>query len=304
MPFRFACPECGLETLVDDEFAGHSGPCAGCGKTIHIPFSTSVLAGGGAPAPAKIKWRTVIVITASSIVAALFVFTVLLWLVFPLLQRATASVQKLQCQSNLEQIAQAIRQYELEHGTLPPAYLTDDKGKPMHSWRVLLLPQLGHRGLYERYRFDEPWNGPNNSSLIASMPEVFACPADPDGRIKGETSYMVIVGPKTAFPGKSVSSSAMIRDDPSLTILVAETPVAGVAWTEPRDLDATRMKFAINGAVSGEIGSSHREGEYQGANVVTLDGKTRFISELFPDEYLQGMSTTNGGEDIPLDVVD
>jgi type II secretory pathway pseudopilin PulG len=295
MPFRFACPECGIETLVDDEFAGHTGPCAGCGKTITVPFGTGLSAVTTRKSTGRYQWRTVSLVVVSSIVAALFVFSVLLWLVFPLLQRGTAVVQRMQCQSNLKQIAQALKQYELEHGTLPPAYLTDDTGKPVHSWRVLILPQLGHRGLFERYRFDEPWDGPNNSTLVNQMPDVFACPADPDARTKGETSYMAVVGPGTVFPGKTAVSTGMIRDDHSQTILIAETPAAGVVWMQPKDLDATRMKFAVNGAMSGEIGSLHPDG----ANVVTVDGNPRFVSELFLDEYLHGMSTANGGEDIP-----
>src|SRR5688572_10816912 len=103
MPFRFACPECGIETLVDDEFAGHSGPCAGCGKTITVPFDMSGTV-ASRKSPGGFRWRTVSLLVVSSIVAALFVFGVVLWLVFPLLQRASASVQKIQCQSNLQQI--------------------------------------------------------------------------------------------------------------------------------------------------------------------------------------------------------
>jgi hypothetical protein len=167
----------------------------------------------------------------------------------------------------------------------------------MHSWRVLILPQLGERGLYERYKFDEPWDGPNNIQLASLMPDIFACPADPDARLKGETSYLVTVGPGTLFPGKSPMSSRQSRDDPMTTILVVECPVVGIIWMQPKDLDATRMKFAINGAASGEIGSMHPGG----ANIVTLDGTAHFISDLFQDDVLQAMSTANGGEDIPLE---
>jgi len=36
MSILFNCPHCGKQTNVPDEFAGRSGPCAGCGKTITI----------------------------------------------------------------------------------------------------------------------------------------------------------------------------------------------------------------------------------------------------------------------------
>ena len=37
MPIQFTCPNCGLQTKVSDEYAGKSGPCAGCGQTITVP---------------------------------------------------------------------------------------------------------------------------------------------------------------------------------------------------------------------------------------------------------------------------
>ena len=300
MPFPFACPECGLETIVDDEFSGHSGPCAGCGKVVTVPFHTLAARTPRPIVNTQSHRRTVVLIVIASIIAASGVFMTLLWLVFPALHGVSSSVQKMSCRANLERIAEALRQYELEHGTLPPAYIADAKGKPMHSWRVLILPQLGETGLHERYKFDEPWDGPNNILLANSMPDVFACPSDPDAKPKGETNYFVLQGPSTLFPGATAMSSRQSRDDPSMTILVVESPVAGTLWLQPKDLDATRMKFAINGAVSGEIGSVHG-GDPGGATVVTMDGKAKFLSELFPDDYLEGMSTANGGEDVPLE---
>ena len=39
MPIPFACPHCGRETLVEDKFAGQSGPCIACHKTIVVPLA-------------------------------------------------------------------------------------------------------------------------------------------------------------------------------------------------------------------------------------------------------------------------
>ena len=38
MPIPFACPHCGLRTEVAEQYAGHTGPCAGCGRTVTVPF--------------------------------------------------------------------------------------------------------------------------------------------------------------------------------------------------------------------------------------------------------------------------
>ena len=39
MPISFTCPHCGNQTLVADQYAGQSGPCAQCGKPITIPLA-------------------------------------------------------------------------------------------------------------------------------------------------------------------------------------------------------------------------------------------------------------------------
>ncbi len=39
MPIPFVCPHCGLQMNVADAYAGRSGPCAGCGKTVTVPFA-------------------------------------------------------------------------------------------------------------------------------------------------------------------------------------------------------------------------------------------------------------------------
>ena len=64
--------------------------------------------------------------------------------------------------NNLRQIALALQSYHQANGCFPPAYVADKNGKPMHSWRVLILPYLGFDDLYKAYDFTEPWDGPNN----------------------------------------------------------------------------------------------------------------------------------------------
>jgi hypothetical protein len=41
---------------------------------------------------------------------------------------------------------------------------------------------------------------------------------------------------------------------------VAETPVAGIIWMEPKDLNASRMQFSVNSGSTGETGSHHPQG--------------------------------------------
>ena len=54
MPVPFACPHCGEQTLVDEQFAGRSGPCIGCGKLIVVPYFYSGVVATLASPPSQI----------------------------------------------------------------------------------------------------------------------------------------------------------------------------------------------------------------------------------------------------------
>jgi len=66
----------------------------------------------------------------------------------------------------------------------------------MHSWRVLILPYIEQNELFKEYRFDEPWDGPNNRKLASRMPKVYALHGEerPDNVT---TNYLAVVGPET-----------------------------------------------------------------------------------------------------------
>jgi hypothetical protein len=66
--------------------------------------------------------------------------------------------RKATCEARLRQIGLALQNYHDQHGSFPPAYTLGPDNKPWHSWRVLILPQLGEQKLYQEYRFDEPWD--------------------------------------------------------------------------------------------------------------------------------------------------
>ena len=186
MPIPFACPNCDLETLVDDEYAGQNGPCASCGKSIVVPYLPpgQPLAEDEVVVGIASRGRQSAWVIGAVVVAALFsgvaMIGIMLALLFPALSTVRAVSQKHSCDSNLTRIGLALQAYETEHGTLPPAYIPGKDGKPMHSWRVLLLPYLEQHGLYNQYDFNAPWDSPQNQALAAKMPAVYACPADAD----------------------------------------------------------------------------------------------------------------------------
>src|SRR5262249_14242542 len=100
-----------------------------------------------------------------------------------------------QCNLNLKTIAAAFRAYHRDHGRLPPSLVHDHDGRPLHSWRALLLPYLEQDALYRRFNLDEPWDSPNNLRLLDQMPSVYAHPRPVKGNDPTLTYFQVFDGP-------------------------------------------------------------------------------------------------------------
>lgn len=80
----------------------------------------------------------------------------------PFVNLPSESYRRQSCLCNLRQISIALQKYHETYGSFPPAYVCDQAGKPMHSWRVLILPYLGEEKLYAKYNISEPWDSPGN----------------------------------------------------------------------------------------------------------------------------------------------
>jgi len=149
---------------------------------------------------------------------------------------------------------------------MPPAYVADADGRPLHSWRVLLLPFLDQQELYQQYNFDEPWNGPNNRKLMPLRPGVYAL-HDETSQQAQETNYLAVVGRQTAWPGSRAHKLGKQKTEGDQPILVVENVGSGVSWLEPRDLQFDSMNMSV--AADSPSGISSR---YQPPAVVTTDG--------------------------------
>jgi hypothetical protein len=165
MPIEFRCPYCGAQTSVPDSSAGRTGSCLGCGKPLLVPASggPDVCAQPGK----RSNWPLILIVVAVPVALLVLICCcgVLLGLLLPAVQSARETARRMQCANNLKQISLAMLSYEQQYHSLPPAFVADKNGRPMHSWRVLLLPYLDCKPLYDAYHFDEPWDGPHNRAL-------------------------------------------------------------------------------------------------------------------------------------------
>ncbi len=305
MPIQFRCPHCQTETIVDDHYAGQTGPCVECGKPVTIPEleqpHSVVTSSPETKTRSASKQRSlgpVLLVIAVSGIAALIGLCLLVAVGLPIVQRVQATGLKNRSTRNLQKIATAMRLYEADYGCLPPPYVVDQNGRPVHSWRVLLLPYMGYEGIHADYDFSQPWDSTSNMLLIERMPDVYASPTNEDGMPNyGETNYMVVVGPGCAFRTNGSVKMSDISDGPDATLIVVEANVeAPVQWTNPQDLNVASMDFSVNGQYN-SLGGSHPDG----ANVLMADDRVRFLPNDVPADYVEGMTTISGREVIPID---
>jgi len=213
----------------------------------------------------------------------------------PIVGASRASLKRSSCINRMHGVQLALQGYHSVHGSFPPAYIADESGRPMHSWRVLILPELGAQDLYDKYSFDEPWDGPNNSKLHAQIMSLYRCPADEPSANKTETNYVVVVGPRTMFPGEDPVKQSDIHDGTSNTIMIVEVANSGIHWMEPRDLHVLQMAPAVNPAAGQGISADH----LGAAHAVFADGSMhRLNEERLTPKKLDALLSRDGGEEV------
>lgn len=184
--------------------------------------------------------RLLIVRRAVIVMALALLFFGGCWLWFPFDYSSVARARAPHCRNKLRIIRLALEIYHDDWGTYPPAHFADEDGRPMHSWRVLLLPYLNRAPLYSRYRFDEPWDGPNNSQLHEEFVNEYWCPSDsePDAR---SYSYFAVIGPETHWPPGNAAKRSEFTDLRRQTIALVEVANSKIHWMQPVDIEYSQL---------------------------------------------------------------
>lgn len=197
-----------------------------------------------------------------------------------------------QAQNNVKQILLALIDCADATGLLPTAGITDPTGRPLHSWRVAVLPYLGaqEKALYDKIRRTEPWDSQFNRQFHNQMPRVFEVPyaAAP----AGQTFLQGFSGPGTPFPGKQgIRYPAAFTDGTSNTVLIVEANQA-VPWMAPRDI-------AYSAQVSPLLQIGHH---LAGGTLVGMaDGSVRMVPRTVSEATWRAVITPSGGEVLGAD---
>ena len=222
-------------------------------------------------------------------------------------QSVNTSAEKIASNNNLKQIGLAAHNYHDIHGGLPTNSYSAT-GQPLLSWRVHILPYVEQSNLYMQFNLNEPWDGPTNKRLLASMPSIYATPEQRKAKTSVSTTfYRGFSNPGAVFARKNANqqfgfdninelpptpkgiSFGRMTDGLSNTILVIEAGEP-VEWTKPDDLDASLGKpFPKLGGIRPKDSV---------ICVGLCDGSVRMMKRTTSETTWRAMISTSGGEAI------
>ena len=228
-------------------------------------------------------------ITLIHVLAALSVAATIIVFLMPLMRPPPEGYRRTQCKYNLEEIGLALHHYHEKYNEFPPAFTVDEHGKPLHSWRTLILPFLDQQELYETIDLSKPWDDPANAEARKFLVRIYKCPSlttDP-----AMTTYLAVTGENSCFrPDKSRTISE-ITDGTSNTLMVVDIPQThAVHWMSPQDADEALLL-----GIAREEKDLQHTGGFQGA---LADGSVRYFSVNLPATTLKALITISANDTV------
>jgi hypothetical protein len=286
MPINYACPHCGKQFTVADQYAGQTGPCAACGQTITIPGGMPGMPPGGyyAPRPSSGSGGSTVVIVIALAAMLCVCPGILAALLLPAVQAAREAARRSSSANNLRMLGIALHNYHDTYNEFPPAVVTDANGQPLYSGRVLLLPYLEQAALFNAFDKTQAWDSPANRAISQTALAVFVDPsATPTG--PGQCNYAFLTGTGSMFESGRKARIADITDGTSNTIMMIEVQTTGPSWAAPGDIDISQL-------ATGLPATNHPGG----GQVVLGDGSVRFLSQTIDPQTLRALGTRAGNE--------
>jgi hypothetical protein len=222
-------------------------------------------------------------------VAIVALVTGLLTTLAAMIGRAREAAARASC--NLGGIALAFHNYQDEHGVLPPAVVRHPNGNPLYSWRVLVLPYIEQRELYQDFRLGEPWDSEHNLGLLERMPSSYEAPWTRYVKVPPyHTVCRVITGPGTLFEDQGgLRLPDDIPDGLANTLLFLEAGEP-IPWTKPDEI-------LYDPAQPVKLRGLFRDG----FRACSADSRYRFIEYNMDQRLVHAVITRNGGENLPTD---
>lgn len=224
----------------------------------------------------------------STVTVVLGIGLLLAGFMLPATRRVRPAAYRLQCKNNLKQIGLALHNYVDTYHALPPAFTIDADGKPLHSWRTLILPFLDEHELYKSIDLSKAWNDPANAEAFKRRVSIYQCPSTqlPDT----ETCYMALVGTHACLRPTQPRKFSEITDGLGSTLMLLEVPPdRAVPWMSPVDADEKLFEA---------LGPDTKTAHSGGSHVLFANGSTRFIPSGMPADQRRALITVDGNETI------
>lgn len=232
------------------------------------------------------------------------------WQLIAVTAYVIAAESSMVASARLREIVVALHNWHQEHDAFPPVASYAADGKPLLSWRVHLLPYLGHQELYKQFRLNEPWDSPHNVSLLPKLPECYRLPQYGRQAPWGGTFYQLIVGPGAVFEiGKQATLPQIDARGRTSSTIILGIALEAVPWTKPADLVFEDKQTLALGKVMRHAPTPiaglllWRDYEPGSCRIAFADGSTRgasgkHLNELGPYIRWQGEAPSN------LDIID
>lgn len=171
----------------------------------------------------------------TELIVVLAIIAVLVSLFSPAIRSARPAARRTQCHNNIKNIALALYSYKEDYHVFPPAYTVDEYGRPLHSWRTLILPYLEQKELYKKIDLSKPWNDPANAKLGETHLRIYTCP---EARCPENcTTYLALVTPESCLRPRESCDFSKIADSGKTAMLIEVDSKHAVPWMSPQDAD-------------------------------------------------------------------
>ena len=158
--------------------------------------------------------------------------------------------------------------YRSDMGQNIPQCIVSESSVPIHSWRAIIYNRM--KSPFDiPYNFDFPWNHQKNQQCLKSDKKPFSYDQTSEKYQEGETNIvMVLPNDNTATNGNSF-------------LILAELPLSGIKWTEPKDLTFSELLDLVK-----------KLRERKDIFLSMKDSKRGIV--LMGEDYAHGFLTTEG----------
>jgi hypothetical protein len=161
-------------------------------------------------------------------------------------KQARHAARILTAEGRLSQMRLALQNYETAHGSLPPLFLRDAGGRPIQSWRALVVPHL-ELDCLKQLDLAHPWDSADNRKIIDNVSQHdwgwFARDI-PSDRPPAVTHLFAWTGAGSLWDAKTGLPKGTTREHPDAVLLIS-VPESSIHPLEPRDLSEEQVRALV-----------------------------------------------------------